>query len=88
MDTPRITSSKEGVKAAFGLPRSAHHSALLTASGIPTGQEELRGTILLVFIYAMYSHHRLQQALITSLAKLALNRIELEGSFLLQVYKM
>ena len=76
------------VKAAFGLPRSAHHSALLAASGIPTVQEELRGTILRVFRSAMCSHHRLQQALITSLAKLALNPIELEGSFLLQVYKM
>ena len=34
------------VTAAFGLPRSAHHSALLDASGIPKIQEELRGAII------------------------------------------
>ena len=34
----------------------------------------------------MCTHQRLQQALITSLATLALNLIELDGSFRLQVY--
>ena len=33
-------------------------------------------------------HHRLRQVLVTSLAKLALDPSDLQGSFLLQVYDM
>ena len=33
-------------------------------------------------------HHRLRQVLVTSLAKLALDPSDVQGSFLLQVYDM
>ena len=76
------------VKAAFGLPRSAHHSALLAAAGVAPIQEWLRNAIFCTFRAAMSDGHRLQQVLLTSLAKLALHPSSLEGSFLLQVHQM
>ena len=76
------------VKVAFGLPRSAHHTALLTAAGLAPVRETLRGAIFSTFRSAMTAQHRLNQAMVTSLAKLALCPKDLEGSFLLHVYHM
>lgn len=76
------------VKAAFGLPPSAHHSALLTAAEISSVSEYLRNAIFCTFRSALTSQHRLQQVLVSSLAKLALHPSALEGSFLYQVYQM
>ena len=76
------------VKVAFGLPRSAHHSALLAAAGLAPVHESLRNAIFCAFRSAMGAQHRLQQVLQTSLAKLALHTSGMEGSFLAQVYYM
>ena len=76
------------VKAAFGLPRSVHHSALLAAAGVAPIHESLRNAILRTFRSAMGDQHRLQQVMLTSLAKLVLHPSGLEGSFLLQVHQM
>ena len=76
------------IKTAFGLPRTAHHSGLLAASGIPAIHEAARGQIFRAYRSAMSSNHRLQQILITSLAKLAVSPSEVEGSFLMHIYTM
>ena len=76
------------VKVAFGLPRSAHHSALLAAAGLPPVHESLRGAALRTFRSAMSGHHRLQQVLTTSVAELALHPSNAAGSFLHQIYAM
>ena len=78
------------VKAAFGLPRSAHHTALLTAAGIAPVHECLRGSIFGAFRAAMGSTHphRLQRIFLTSLAHLALHPNDLGGSFISQVHNM
>ena len=76
------------VKAAFGLPRSAHHSALLTAAELAPVHELLRSAVFHTFRSAMSTVHRLQQVLLTYLAELALHHRELEGSFICQVYVM
>ena len=76
------------VKAAFGLPRSAHHSALLAAAELAPVHELLRSAVFHTFRSAMSTVHRLQQVLLTYLAELALHHRELEGSFICQVYVM
>ena len=76
------------VKAALGLPRTAHHSALLAAAEIPPVSEYLRNALFCTFRNALGAQHRLQQVLVTSLATLALHPGALEGSFIYQVYQM
>ena len=76
------------VKVAFGLPRSVHHTALLTAAGLAPVRETLRGAIFSTFGSAMTAQRRLKQAMVSSLANLALCPNDLQGSFLLQVYHM
>ena len=71
------------VKTALGLPRRAHHSALLAAAGICPAHEMVRAAGS-----AMQSQHRLYQALLSGLAKLALHRPELGGSLLAQLSDM
>ena len=76
------------VKLTFWLPHYAHHSALLTAAGIPPVHESLRKAIFCAFRSALGDQHRLQQILITSQAKQATSPNTLESPFLLQVHVM
>ena len=73
------------IKSALGLPRSAHHTALLLAAGVPRVDETLRGAVLRAFSGIFRSAHRLRHAYITALARLAVCPDELAGSFLSQV---
>ena len=73
------------IKSALGLPRSAHHAALLLAAGVPRVDEALRGAVLRAFSGIFRSAHRLRHAYITALARLAVCPEELAGSFLSQV---
>ena len=74
------------VKAALGLPRSAHHTALLLAVGVPRIGEMLRGAVLRAFAGIFRSDDRLHHSYIAALAKLAMHPGELEGSFIGLVY--
>ena len=76
------------VKTALGLPRRAHHSALLAAAGICPAHEMVRAACFRAAGSAMRSQHRLYQALLSGLAKLALHRPELGGSLLAQLSDM
>ena len=76
------------VKTALGLPRRAHHSALVAAAGICPAHEMVRAACFRAAGSAMQSQHRLYQALLSGLAKLALHRPELGGSLLAQLSDM
>ena len=76
------------VNAAFGLLRSARHSALLAAAELAPVHELLRSAVFHTFRSAMSTAHRLQQVLLTYLAELALHHRELKGSFICQMYDM
>ena len=73
------------VKATFGLPRSAHHDALLAAAELAPVHELLRSAVFHTFRAATSTVHRLQQVLLTYLAELTLHHRELEGSFICHV---
>ena len=76
------------IKAALRLPRSAHHSALLIALGIPRVHECLRRAVFRSFASSFNSDHRLRQIFVRSLALLAVNSADLTGSFLHHVYML
>ena len=76
------------IKAALGLPRTSHHTALLTALNVSPIHESLRGSIFKCFRATFHSTHRLNQIYISGLAQLAVNSDALAGSFLSQVYAM
>ena len=76
------------IKAALRLPRSAHHSALLIALGIPRVHECLRRAVFRSFASAFNSDHRLRHVFIRALALLAVNTADLTGSFLHHVYML
>ena len=76
------------IKAALGLPRSAHHTALLHAAGVPRVGEALRGAVFRAFRGLFRSDHRLRQAYVTALARLAVHPEDLDGSFLGHVYAL
>ena len=70
------------IKAALGLPPQAHHSALLTALGVPHVQETLRGMALRGLANALRTEHRLSRVFTRGLALLATAPSQLDGSFL------
>ena len=72
----------------LGLPRSAHHSALLAAADIQPAHELLRAACFRTLKDAMRSEHRLQQALLSGITKLAMCPTELVGSLLIQLHEM
>ena len=76
------------IKAALGLPRSAHHSALLLAAGVPRIEEVLRCAAFRAFSGIFCSGHRLHHAYVTGLARLAVHPEELDGSFLGYVHAL
>ena len=76
------------IKAALGLPRSSHHTALLRATGTPRIAEVLRRKAFHAFSSIFRSDHRLHLAYISGLAKLAVFPNELDGSFLAQLFAM
>ena len=71
------------IKAALGLSKYAHHSALLIALGIPRIHEELRRAALfgLAGIFRC-DNHRLKQLMTCWLAMLATEPQQLPGTFL------
>ena len=77
------------IKAALGLPKYAHHSALLIALGIPRVQEELRRAVLfgLAGIFRG-KNHRLTHVMTCGLAMLATDPQQLSGSFLGLAYML
>lgn len=88
-DVQRLdTSQATCIKAALGLPRTSHHTALLTALHVPPIHESLRGSIFQCFRATFRSSHRLHHIYISGLAHLAVNPDALAGSFLSQVYAM
>ena len=74
------------LKAALRLPRSAHHTALLRALGIPRLHECLRRAAFCSFRSAFRSDHRLRQVFVSALALLAVCPSELFGSFIYHVF--
>ena len=85
-DIERLDSQQARlIKAALCLPRSAHHTALLRAVGVPRIEEVLRRAVFHAFCGIFRSDHRLQQAYIAALAVLAVHPEELAGSFVGQV---
>ena len=77
------------IKAALGLSKYAHHSALLEALGISRIHEELRRAVLfgLARIFRC-GDNRLSQVMTCWLAMLATQPQQLSGSFLELAYKM
>ena len=76
------------IKAALGLPRSSHHTALLRANRSPRIAESLRFTAFRTFTSIFRSGHRLHLACFSGLAKLAVSPNDLDGSFLAQIFAM
>ena len=70
------------IKASLGLPRFAHHSALLAALNIPTVQVLLRQSVLNGLAGSFCSQHRLYKAYVRGLALLACSPTEMQGSVL------
>ena len=77
------------IKAALGLSKYAHHSALMRALGIPRIHEELRRAVLfgLAGIFRC-DRHRLSQIMTSGLAMLATDPQQLYGTFLGLAYKL
>ena len=86
--TQLSTTQARIIKAALGLPRRAHHSALLAAVGIAPAHELIRAACFRAVSCAMRSKHRLRQALLSGLAKLATCPVSLGGSLLAQLSRM
>ena len=76
------------IKTALGLPHSAHHSALLAAAGITPAHEMIRAACFRAARGALRTEHRLQQAFVSGLAKLAMCPSSLGGSLLPQLFMM
>ena len=78
------------IKAALGLSKYAHHSALLVALGIPRVHERLGRAVLfaLTRMFACRHHHRLRHILTGQLAILATEPRQLSGSFLDLAYRL
>ena len=76
------------IKAALGLLRSAHHTALLLAAGAPRIEEALRGAAFRAFSGIFRSDHRLREVYAAVLVKLAVHPEELSGSFMGHIYAM
>ena len=70
------------LKAALGLPQSAHHSALLTALGVPSIQQLLREGVLRTLQSSFREDHRLRQVLVQAICELPTRPSSLNGSFL------
>ena len=88
-DTAELDATQAAsIKAALGLPRRAHHSALLAAAGVTPAHELIRGACFRAIRCAMRSEHRLQQAFLSGLAKLAMDPTSLGGSVLAQLVIM
>lgn len=88
-DLERLDSRQANcIKAALGLPRRSHHSALLAALNLPRVHEVLRADILRTFFQIFVSNHRLRQAFISGIATLAINPSIIAGSFLHHVYTL
>ena len=77
------------IKAALGLSKFAHHSALLIALDIPRVHEELRKAVLvgLVGIFRC-PNHRLGRLMISQLSMLAIDPHQLSGTFLGLAYRL
>ena len=75
-------------KTALGLPRRAHHTALLAAAGIAPAHELIRAACFRAVCSAMRSEHRRRQALFSGITKLALCPNWLCGSLLEQLLSM
>ena len=77
------------LKAALGLSKYAHHSALLVALGIPRIHEELRRAAVFGLTRIFRGgDHRLSQVMTSWLAMLATEPQQLSGSFLGFVYRL
>ena len=75
------------IKAALRLPRSAHHTALLIALGVPRVHECIRRATFRSFRSVFNSDHRLREIFIRALA-LLVSPSALTGSFLHYVYML
>ena len=82
------TTQAATIKTALGLPRRSHHSALLAAGGIAPAHEVIRAACFRAMCCAMRSDHRLRQAFVSGLAKLAMSPGSLRGSLLEQLLDM
>ena len=88
-DAMQHSTTQAGIiKAALGLHRCAHHSALLAAAGIAPAHELIRAACFRAVSCAMKSEHRLRRALLSGLAKLATCSVSLGGSLLAQLSRM
>ena len=76
------------IKAALRLPRSAHHTALLIALGVPRVHECIRRATFRSFRSVFNSDHRLREIFIRALALLVVSPSALTGSFLHYVYML
>ena len=76
------------IKAALGLPRQSHHSALLAALDLQRVHEVLRADILRTFAQAFASNHRLKKAFVSGIVTLAVNPSTTAGSFLYHVHSL
>ena len=81
--------NKGYIKAALGLSKFAHHSALLIALDIPRVHEELRKAVLvgLVGIFRC-PNHRLGRLMISELSMLAIDPHQLSGTFIGLAYRL
>lgn len=76
------------VKVALGLPRRAHHTALLAAAEIAPAHELVRAASFRAVHCALMSEQRLREALLSGLAKLAMCPSSLGGSLLTLLLSM
>ena len=76
------------IKASLGLPRSAHHGALLIAAGVPRIHQLLRGDAFRTFKSIFRTRHRLAEMYLRNLALLSVSPASLSGSFLYQMFEM
>ena len=77
------------IKAALGLSKYAHHSALIHALDIPSMHEEIRRAVLLGLAGIFRCDgHRLCQIMTSELALLATDPKQLCGSFLALAYRL
>ena len=77
------------IKAALGLSKFAHHSALLIALGIPRIHEELRKAVL-VGLAGIFrgQNHRMRHLMICQLSMLAIDPCQLSDTFLGLAYRL
>ena len=77
------------IKAALGLSKFAHHSALLIALGIPRIHEELRKAVL-VGLAGIFrgQNHRMRHLMICQLSMLAIDPCQRSDTFLGLAYRL